>query len=72
MKRALITDGPIWKIHSKKKKYIRAPFLVLQVAQIEDSIQYLDGTNSTWKDQGRNLGVYLIWMIKLIIHPLPT
>ena len=30
-------------MHSKKKRYFRAPFFVLQVVKIEDSIQYLEG-----------------------------
>ena len=34
-------------------------FWYFRLSQIEDSIQYLQGTNSTWKDHDRNLGVHL-------------
>ena len=33
-------------------------FLVLQLVTIGDSSQYLEGSNSTWKDHDRNLGVH--------------
>ena len=39
------------KIHSKQKKYFRAPFWCFRFSQIEDSIQYLEKPNSTRKDQ---------------------
>ena len=43
----------------RKKKYFRAPFWCFRLSQIEDSIQYLEGPNGTWKDHERNLGVHL-------------
>ena len=40
-----------------EKKYFRRPVLVLQVVTKEESIQYLEEPNTTWKDHDRNLGV---------------
>ena len=40
--------------YTRRKKYSREPFLVLQlVTNIDDSCQYLEGPSSTWKDHVR-------------------
>ena len=46
-------------LHSKKKSTSEHLFWCFRLSQIEDSIQYLEGPNSTWKDLDRNLGVRL-------------
>ena len=42
-----------------KKSTSEHLFWCFRLSQIEDSIQYLVGPNSTWKDHARNLGVQL-------------
>ena len=46
-------------VHSKKKSTSEHLFWCFRLSQIEDSIQYLEGPNSTWKDHDSNLGVRL-------------
>ena len=46
-------------LHSKKKSTSEDLFWFFRLSQIEDSIQHLEGPNSTWKDHDRNLGVHL-------------
>ena len=49
----------IFCIHSKKKSTSEYLFWCFRLSQIEDSIQYMEGPNSTWKDHDRNLGVQI-------------
>ena len=44
-------------IHSKKKSTSEYLFWCVRLSQIKDSIQYLEGPNSTWKDHFMKLGV---------------
>ena len=49
-----------WKMyrtrHSKKKKVLQSTFFwCFRLSQLEDSIQYLEGPNSTWKENDRNI-----------------
>ena len=44
-------------VHSKKKSTSEHLFWCFRLSQIEYSIQYLEGPNSTWKDHDRNLWV---------------
>ena len=46
-------------IHSKKKSTSEHLFWCFRLSQIEDSIHYLEGPNSSWKDLDRNLGVQM-------------
>ena len=46
-------------LHSKKKSTSEHLFWCSRLSQIEDSIQYLEGPNSTWKDHYRNLGIQM-------------
>ena len=48
------------RLHSKKKNTSEHLFWCFRLSQIEDSIQYLEGTNSTWKDHDKNLGVQMV------------
>ena len=55
-------------LHSKKKSTSEHPFFwCFRLSQILDSIQYLEGPNSTWKDHNRNLGVHLDLNIPIIV-----
>ena len=47
------------KLHSKKKSTSEHLFWSFRLSQIEDSIQYQAGPNSTWKDHDRNRGVQM-------------
>ena len=42
------------RAYSKKKSTSEHLFWCFRLAQIEDSIQYLEGPNSTWKDHNGN------------------
>ena len=44
-----------YHVHSKKKSTSEHLFWCFRLSQIEDSIQYLEGSNSTWKDHDRNI-----------------
>ena len=44
----------------KEKSTSEHLFWCFRLSQIEDSIQYLEGPNSTWKDHDMNLGVQII------------
>ena len=44
-------------VQSKKKSISEDLFWCFRLSQIEDSIEYQEGPNSTWKDHDRNLGV---------------
>ena len=46
-------------LHSEKKSTSEHLFWCFRLSQIEDSIQYLEGPNITWKDHDRNLGVQM-------------
>ena len=46
-----IVVANVYDVHSKKKSTSEHLFWCLRLSQIEDSIQYLEGPNSTWKDQ---------------------
>ena len=43
-------------VHSKKKSTSEHLFWCFRLSQIEDSIEYLEGPNTTWKDYDRNVG----------------
>ena len=49
-------------MHSKKKSTSEHLFWCFRMSQIEDSIQYLEGPNSAWKDHDR------VQMDSSIIH----
>ena len=50
-----------WVAYTLRKKVLQSTFFwCSRLSQIEDSIQYLEGPNSTWKDHVRNLGVRLV------------
>ena len=44
-------------LHFKKNSTSEHPFWCFRLSQIEDSIKYLEGPNSTWKDHDKNLGL---------------
>ena len=44
----------------RKKSTSEHLFWCFRLSQIEDSIEYLEGPNSTWKDHDRNLGVQMV------------
>ena len=46
-------------MHSEKKSTSKHIFWCFGLSQIEYSIQYLEGPNSTWKDHDRHIGVHL-------------
>ena len=46
-------------VHSKKKSTSEHLFWCIRLSQIEDSIEYMEGPNSNWKDHDRNLGVQM-------------
>ena len=46
------------QVHSKKKSTSEHLFWCFRLSQIEDSVQYLEGPNSTWKDHDRNQDSY--------------
>ena len=50
----------IHEVHSKKKSTSEHLFWCFRLSQIEASIEYLEGPNSTWKDHDRNLGVQIV------------
>ena len=50
---------PLTHIHSKKKSTSEHLIWCFRLSQIEDSIQYLEGPNSTWKEHDRNFGVQM-------------
>ena len=56
--------------HSKKKNTSEHLFWCFRLLQIEDSIQYLEGPNSTWKDHDRHLGVHLDCFDRLDMQPV--
>ena len=56
------------RIHSKKKSTSEHLFWCSRLSQKEDSIQYLEGPNSTWKDHDRNLGVQLDPKIPIMVQ----
>ena len=46
------------EVHSKKKSTSEDFFWCSRLSQIEDFfIQYLEGTNGSWKDHDRHIGV---------------
>ena len=47
------------QMHYEKKSTAEHLFWCFTLSQIEESIQYLEGPNSTWMDHDKNLGVYL-------------
>ena len=49
-----------WRYTLRKKVLQSTFFWCLRLSQIEDSIQYLGGPNSIWKDHDRNLGVQVV------------
>ena len=55
--------------HSKKKRTSKNHFWCFRLSQIEDSFQYLEGPNSTWKDPDRNLGIRLDPKIAIMVLP---
>ena len=56
--------------HTLRTKVLQSTyFWCLSLAQIEDSIQYLEGPNSTWKDHDRNLGVRMDPKIPVMVLP---
>ena len=57
-------------IHSKKKSTSEHLFWCFRLSQIEDSIQYLEGPNSTWKDHDPKIPVMVlpgaIWSFQVL------
>ena len=51
----VIRDRQEPRVHSKKKSTSEHLFWCSRLSQIEDSFQYLEGPNSTWKDHDRNI-----------------
>ena len=53
----------------RKKSTSEHLFWCFRLSQIEDSIEYLKGPNSTWKDHDRNLGVQMDKDIPIMVLP---
>ena len=50
-------------LHSEKKSTSEHLFWCFRLSQIEVSIEYQEGPNSTWKDHDRNLGVQMDYLV---------
>ena len=44
----IVSDIQEVTVHSKKKSTSEHPFWCSRLSQVEDSVQYLEGPNSTW------------------------
>ena len=54
-------------MHTPRKKVLHSTFFwCFRLSQIEHSIQYLEGPNSTWKDHDRSLGVQMEILIMVL------
>ena len=57
-------------LHSQKQSTPKYLFWCFRLSQIEDTSQYLEGQNSTWKNHDRNIGVQIDkrWSFQILIR----
>ena len=62
----------ICTLFGKNEKCLQEPFLCLSLSQIRDVGQYVEGPNSTWKDQNRNIGVQVYKDMAIVLPGTDT